>query len=235
MRADTQCMQDEGVWRLAVRIGLEPEEASRLFLLGDILLSWPTDGLLVPSTGTPVARGFMYLSEVQSRRGGLLLEFGTETQARRALAVITAQLENAARRLAARGRSMEEKAPEAPDDMSAGDGVAVVQEDSMQDLIAEYTQMPGVIAALLISDQGLVVACVERKKVDSETIAALVVDTLSAARRFGVAAGVGALDTMSLEYENVGLFLAPFTEDVILALVKEPHPPGRVVASTSPV
>lgn len=226
-------MRDEGTWKLAVHIGLEREESSRLFLLGDILVSWPTDGLLVSSsTSRPMARGFMYLSEIQSRSDGLLLEFGTETHARRALAVITAQLETAARRLAVRtrGAKAETSAVTQP-----GDAEAPVQEGSMQNLIAEYTEMANVVAALLISDQGLVVACVEKRSIEAETIAALVVETLSAACRFGVVAGMGPLDTMSLEYESMGLVLAPFTEDVTLVLVKELQPPDKREDNTSPV
>lgn len=231
MRAETQCVQAEGVWRVSVRVGLDRDEESRLFLLGDILISWPTEGMLISSRGAPLARGCMYVSELQSRREGLALDFGTEVQARRVLEIITAQLETAAARLAGRTRSQERVGAETEGSPVRGESA---EDGSMQELIAEYTDMPGVAAALLISDQGLVVAAVEKEPVDAETIAALVAETLTAARRFGQAVGVGGLDTMTLEYERIALFLAPFSEDVILVLVKRPQGAAASEESTLP-
>ncbi len=230
MRADTQCLQVDGAWRVTARVGLDREEESRLFLLGDILLSWPTDGLIVPVSGPRLARGCMYISEINSKPGGLALDFGSELQARQVLEVIAEQLRRASERLAGRSRT---STPPPPEALDAAGWTDQVGDDSMQDLIAEYTEMPGVVAALLISNQGLVVAAVEKESVEPETIAALVVDTLAAARRFGSAADIGELDTLSMEFERAGIFLAPFEDDVILALVKRPHPTGVTDTRTS--
>jgi predicted regulator of Ras-like GTPase activity (Roadblock/LC7/MglB family) len=77
-------------------------------------------------------------------------------------------------------------------------------------------------AAILVSDQGLAISSATCPGVDVDSIAALVVDMVAAAQRFGLQVKGGFLDTMSIEFEKLTVVLAPFTPDVMLALVATP-------------
>ncbi|HZJ02530.1 MAG TPA: roadblock/LC7 domain-containing protein [Thermoleophilia bacterium] len=96
--------------------------------------------------------------------------------------------------------------------------------DPIFDLMRSYLDTPGMEAAVLVSDQGLVINSAQREgsPLDIETISALVGDTLSAAQRFGREADVGRLDTMTIEFGELALLLAPFEQDVMLALIALP-------------
>ncbi|GAB4248003.1 MAG: hypothetical protein Kow00129_08700 [Thermoleophilia bacterium] len=95
-------------------------------------------------------------------------------------------------------------------------------DDPIYELMRSYLDIPGMQAAILVSDQGLVVNSAHNGEVDIDTISALVVDTVAAAQRFGGEAGVGGLDTMTIEFEGMTLLLAPFDHDVMLTLVARP-------------
>jgi predicted regulator of Ras-like GTPase activity (Roadblock/LC7/MglB family) len=82
--------------------------------------------------------------------------------------------------------------------------------------------VPGIRAAILVSDQGLTISSVASDEVDIAGIAALVIDTVASAQRFGIRVQAGFLDTMSVEFERMTIVLAPFTPDVMLALVADP-------------
>jgi predicted regulator of Ras-like GTPase activity (Roadblock/LC7/MglB family) len=86
----------------------------------------------------------------------------------------------------------------------------------------EYLDVPGVQAAILVSDQGLVINSAHSSEVDADMISALVVDVVAAAERFGREAGVGGLDTLTIEFKDLNLLLAPFQHDCMLALVARP-------------
>jgi predicted regulator of Ras-like GTPase activity (Roadblock/LC7/MglB family) len=95
-------------------------------------------------------------------------------------------------------------------------------DDPMLELMRSYLDMPGMLAAMLVSDQGLVINSAESDDVDIDTISALLVDMVAAAQRFGQETDVGRLDTMTIEFERVTLLLAPFEQDIMLALVARP-------------
>jgi predicted regulator of Ras-like GTPase activity (Roadblock/LC7/MglB family) len=97
-----------------------------------------------------------------------------------------------------------------------------MREDSLRQAIREYLQIPGMKAALLVSDQGLMISSATKEPTDTAAIAALVIDTVETAQRFGLQLSAGFLDTLTLEFEKLTIVLAPFTEDVMLALVAEP-------------
>ena len=97
-----------------------------------------------------------------------------------------------------------------------------MSDDPIHELISSYLELPGIVAAVLVSDQGLVINAAQSGGVDTELISALVVDTVVSAQRFGWAAGVGRLDTLCVEYEGLAFLLAPFDRDVMLALVALP-------------
>lgn len=98
----------------------------------------------------------------------------------------------------------------------------MVSDDPIFDLMREYLDLPGVSAAILVSDQGLVINSARAADVDADTISALVVDVVAAAERFGREAGAGRLDTLTIEFEDVNLVLAPFQRDCMLVLVAAP-------------
>jgi predicted regulator of Ras-like GTPase activity (Roadblock/LC7/MglB family) len=106
--------------------------------------------------------------------------------------------------------------------MTTGSERDIMSDDPIHELISSYLELPGIMAAVLVSDQGLVINAARRGDVDTEMISALVVDTVKSAERFGHEAGVGRLDTLSVEYEGLSFLLAPFERDMMLALVAAP-------------
>jgi predicted regulator of Ras-like GTPase activity (Roadblock/LC7/MglB family) len=98
--------------------------------------------------------------------------------------------------------------------------------DPLKKALGGYLSIPGIKAALLVSDQGLVVSSMAHEGVDTASIAALAVDTVASAQRFGQQVRAGALDTMSIEFEGLTVVFAPFTPDVMLALLAAPGSVG---------
>lgn len=99
------------------------------------------------------------------------------------------------------------------------DGEAQLQVDPLRDALAEYMTIPGMKAALLVSDQGLIISGLEGAGVDTATIAALAVDSVQAVQRFGLQVQAGFLNAMRIEFDRLAVVLAPFAPDVMLALV----------------
>ncbi len=95
-------------------------------------------------------------------------------------------------------------------------------QDPMLELIESYLDIPGMLAAILVSDQGLVINSAQTAGVDIDTISALLVDMVTTAQRFGGEMNVGRLDTMTVEFEQMTLLLAPFEQEMMLALVARP-------------
>jgi predicted regulator of Ras-like GTPase activity (Roadblock/LC7/MglB family) len=116
-----------------------------------------------------------------------------------------------------------------------------VRLDPLKQALGEYLRIPGMRAAMLVSDQGLTISSVTRDEVDAASIAALVLDTVATAQRFGLQVQAGFLDTLSIEFEKMTVILAPFTPDVMLALIADPGSasapsigePGRRLGSES--
>ncbi len=91
--------------------------------------------------------------------------------------------------------------------------------DPLKEALADYMNIPGMKAALLISDQGLKISSVACEGVDTDSIAALAIDTVATVQRFGIQVQAGFLDTMRIEFDRLTVVLAPFAPDVMLALV----------------
>ena len=91
--------------------------------------------------------------------------------------------------------------------------------DPLRDALEEYLSIPGMKAALLVSDQGLMISSVAHEGVDTASIAALAIDTVATVQRFGLQVQAGYLDTMRIEFDKLTVVLAPFATDVMLALV----------------
>ena len=95
------------------------------------------------------------------------------------------------------------------------------QDDPLKAALAEYLSIPGMQAALLVSDQGLVISRAANEGVDTASIAALAIDTVATVQRFGLQVQAGYLDTMRIEFDKLTVVLAPFAQDVMLALVAQ--------------
>ena len=93
------------------------------------------------------------------------------------------------------------------------------QADPLRDALTEYMAIPGMKAALLVSDQGLIISGLENAGVDTATIAALAIDSVQAVQRFGLQVQAGFLNAMRIEFDRLTVVLAPFAPDVMLALV----------------
>jgi predicted regulator of Ras-like GTPase activity (Roadblock/LC7/MglB family) len=91
--------------------------------------------------------------------------------------------------------------------------------DPLQQVLAEYLDIPGMKAAILVSDEGLTISSATAGDVDIPGVAALVIDMVATVQRFGLQVAAGFLDTLSIEFEELSVVLAPFTPDVMLALV----------------
>lgn len=102
------------------------------------------------------------------------------------------------------------------------DTAAVEDDDPTYVMMSAYLDVPGIMAAILVSDQGLVINSARKEDVDTDTVSALVVDIVTAAQRFGRESKSGALDTLTIEFEGLNLVLAPFGTDCMLALVGHP-------------
>lgn len=184
---------------------LDRRETNELFLAGDTLISWPTEGMRPLGTG-PITRSSMFLSEVVARAEGLRLAYETEELASRTGRILESQV-----RLALKGPDVNEE--------HAQEGRI---EDPIYEIICGYLDIDGVMGAVLVSDQGLVVNQATSDTFDVDTISALVVETVASAGRVGAEAAVGKVETMTLEFEKLSLLLVPFDDELMLALVARP-------------
>lgn len=108
------------------------------------------------------------------------------------------------------------------------------QTDPIKEALEEYLSIPGIRAALLVSDQGLMISSVAREGVDTASIAALAIDTVATVQRFGLQVQAGYLDTMKIEFDKLTVVLAPFATDVMLALVANAGSLGALSGSLTP-
>jgi hypothetical protein len=71
---------------------LDRQESSDLFLSGDSMISWPSDGLL--QEGDPMlARTGIFVSEIAARPAGMTLRYATREQADRTATLLRLQLD----------------------------------------------------------------------------------------------------------------------------------------------
>ncbi len=109
------------------------------------------------------------------------------------------------------------------------------QNDPLREALAEYLNIPGMKAAILVSDQGLMISSVAQDGVDTASIAALAIDTVTNVQRFGLQVQAGFLDTMRIEFDKLTVVLAPFAPDVMLALVATAGSLGVMSGDLAPV
>jgi hypothetical protein len=92
MRLDVSTALEDDGWRVRLSVSLDRTETSELFLAGDSLIAWPTDGMLSSGGSGPFERSSAFLSEIAGRSEGLHLLFQTEYQAARVAALLTHQI-----------------------------------------------------------------------------------------------------------------------------------------------
>jgi hypothetical protein len=80
-------------WRVHLAVSLDRRETNELFLAGDKLISWPTDGMLSGSGQGPFERSSMFLSEIVARPAGLDLLFEREDLADRVARILAFQVQ----------------------------------------------------------------------------------------------------------------------------------------------
>ena len=83
-------------WSVSVRVSLSREETNELFLSGDSMLAWPSEGLVHTSDSEVVPeRSGMFVSEVAAHDSGLVIRYDEKSQAEKAEALLRKQLEDA--------------------------------------------------------------------------------------------------------------------------------------------
>lgn len=87
----------DGGWHLRLVVSIDRRETNDLFLSGDALVSWPTEGMRAAGTG-PIERSSMFLSEIVSRQDGLQLTYDTEESADRTAKILEFQVRTAIER-----------------------------------------------------------------------------------------------------------------------------------------
>lgn len=75
-------------------VSIDRRETSDLFLAGDKLVSWPTEGMLAEGSG-PMERSSMFLSEIVARPDGLQLLYDSEESADRTAKILEYQVRTA--------------------------------------------------------------------------------------------------------------------------------------------
>jgi predicted regulator of Ras-like GTPase activity (Roadblock/LC7/MglB family) len=97
------------------------------------------------------------------------------------------------------------------------------QSDALATRLAPYRETPGIIAALLISHDGFVVAADADEGFDAGAVAAQVAGAIDLGARLAGELGQGEAKYISLEFESVNVVLAPFGNELMLTLVGTPE------------
>ena len=80
-------------WAVSLTVDLTRSETNQLFLAGDAMLSWPVDGLVAASEGSPMPeRSGMFVSEIAAQPAGLVIHYAEQAAAERAVALLRVQL-----------------------------------------------------------------------------------------------------------------------------------------------
>ena len=96
------------------------------------------------------------------------------------------------------------------------------QADSLATRLAPYRETPGIIAALLISRDGFVVAADAEPGCPTDAIAAQVAGAIDLGARLAGELGQPEAKYISLEFDTLNVVLAPFGDELLLVLVGEP-------------
>jgi len=95
-------------------------------------------------------------------------------------------------------------------------------DDVLAALLAPYRVNPGIVAALLISGDGFVVAADADPGVAVDAVAAQVAGVIGLGARLAAELGQGEARYISVEFDGLNVVLAPFGEELMLALIGRP-------------
>jgi predicted regulator of Ras-like GTPase activity (Roadblock/LC7/MglB family) len=88
--------------------------------------------------------------------------------------------------------------------------------------LTPYRVSPGIVAALLISSDGFVVAADADPDVPVDAVAAQAAGVIDSGARLAAELGQRQARYISLELEGLNVVLAPFGDELVLALVGRP-------------
>jgi predicted regulator of Ras-like GTPase activity (Roadblock/LC7/MglB family) len=95
------------------------------------------------------------------------------------------------------------------------------QTDSLAASLAPYRESPGIIAALLVSRDGFVVAADAEPGFAADAVAAQVAGAIDMGLRLAGELGQAEARYVSLELDTLNVVMAPFGEELLLVLVGE--------------
>lgn len=96
------------------------------------------------------------------------------------------------------------------------------QADTLARTLASYRRTPGMVAALLVSRDGFVIAADAEPGFDVAAFAAQAGGVISYVAGLGAELGEHAAKYVSVEFEGVTMVLAPFGDELLLALLGHP-------------
>jgi predicted regulator of Ras-like GTPase activity (Roadblock/LC7/MglB family) len=94
--------------------------------------------------------------------------------------------------------------------------------DALAARLAPYRVNPGIVAALLISHDGFVVAADADADVAVDAVAAQVAGVIDIGARLATELGQREAKFISVEFDGLNVVLAPFGEELMLILVGRP-------------
>ena len=94
--------------------------------------------------------------------------------------------------------------------------------DSLGARLSPYRETPGILAAVLISRDGFVVAADADPGFAVDAVAAHVAGAIDLGRRLAAELNQGEAKYITLEFDELNIVLAPFGEEIMLALVGTP-------------
>jgi predicted regulator of Ras-like GTPase activity (Roadblock/LC7/MglB family) len=98
----------------------------------------------------------------------------------------------------------------------------VSDRDTLVAKLAPYRETPGIAAALLISRDGFVVAADAEPGFNESAVAAQVGGVIDIGARLATELGQPAAKYISIEFGELNVLLAPFGDELMLALVGRP-------------
>jgi predicted regulator of Ras-like GTPase activity (Roadblock/LC7/MglB family) len=98
----------------------------------------------------------------------------------------------------------------------------VSDRDTLTARLTPYRETPGIIAALLVSRDGFVVAADAEPAFNGAAVAAQVGGVIDIGARLARELGKPAARYISIELDELNVVLAPFDDELMLVLVGEP-------------
>jgi len=95
-------------------------------------------------------------------------------------------------------------------------------DDTLVSKLEPYREQPGVLAALLVSRDGFLVAASADDRVDAEAVAAQVAGVIDIGARLAEELDQAETRYVGIELSGMNVVLAPFEAELLLALVGTP-------------